>query len=81
MFDSVTIDTQIDRHRRVALSMDMIALKRGHAAATGTSFGRASARAGVAVAAHDSAAASHERGGMKLAAVLAFGQHQAASVT
>jgi hypothetical protein len=81
MFDPVTIDTQIDRLGRVAPSMDMIALKRGHAAATGTAFGRASARTGVAIAAHENPAASHERGGMKLAAVVALGQHQAASVT
>jgi hypothetical protein len=61
--------------------MNMIALKRGHAAATGTALARASARARVAVAAHKSAAAPHEGGGIELAAVLALGQHQAASVT
>jgi hypothetical protein len=73
MFDSVTIDAQVDRFGRVAASMDMIAVKRGHAAATGTVSGRASARTGDAVGAHESATASHERGGMKFATVLAFG--------
>ena len=81
MFDPVTIDTQIDCLPRIAPTMNMIALKRGYAAATGTGFGRASAGAGVAVAAHESAAARHERGGMKLAAVFALGEHQAVSVT
>jgi hypothetical protein len=81
MFDPVTIDAQVDRLGRVAASMDMIAVKRGHSAATGTASGRASACAGDAVRAHESAAAKHKRGGMKLAAILALGQHQAASVT
>jgi hypothetical protein len=81
MFDPVTIDAQIDRLARVAPSMDMIAIKRGHAAATGTAFGGASACAGDAVGAHESAAAKHKRGGMKLAAIIALGQHQAVSVT
>ena len=54
MFDPVTIDTQVDRLGRVAASMDMIAVKRGHAAATGTASGRASARTGDAVAAYES---------------------------
>jgi hypothetical protein len=81
MFDPVTIDAQVDRLGRVAASMDMIAVKRGHAAATGTASGWASTRTGDAVGAHKSAAAKHEGGGMKLAAVLALGQHQAASVT
>ena len=57
-------DTEIDRLGRVAPPMDMIALKRGHTAATGTGFGRASARTGVAVAAHESIAARHERRGI-----------------
>jgi hypothetical protein len=75
MFDPVTVDTQIGRLGRVAPSMDMIALKRSHAATTGAAFGRSAARPGVAVAAHKTAAASHERGGIKLAAVFALGQH------
>jgi hypothetical protein len=81
MFDPVTVDTQIGRLGRVASSIDMIALKRSHAAATRAAFGRATARGGIAVAAHKTIVESHERGGMKLAAVLALGQHQAASVT
>jgi hypothetical protein len=81
MLDPVTIDAEFDGLGRVAPSMDMIALKRSHAATTGTVLGRASARAGVAVAAHESVAARHERRWMKLAAVVALRQHQAASVT
>jgi hypothetical protein len=81
MFDPVTIDTEINRLGRVAPSMDMIALKRSHAVATGTAFAGASTRACVAVAAYESAAARHERGRVKLAAVLTLGQHQAAPVT
>jgi hypothetical protein len=38
MFDPVTIDAQVDRLGRVAAPMDMIAVKRGHAAATGTAL-------------------------------------------
>jgi hypothetical protein len=81
MFDPVTINAQIDRLGGIAPSMDVIVLKRGHAAATGTMFGRSTARGGVAVAAHEGVAACHERRWMKLAAVVALSQHQAASVT
>jgi hypothetical protein len=81
MFNAVTIDTQIDRLGRVAPPTNMITLKRRDAAAARAALGRTSARGAVAVAAYERAAASHEGGRMKLAAVVALGQHQAASVT
>jgi hypothetical protein len=61
--------------------MNMMALKGSDAAATGAALRRPTARGRIAVAAHNSVAASHERRRMKLAAGLALGQHQAASVT
>ena len=61
--------------------MNMMALKGSDAAATGAALVRAPARGRVAVAAHKRVPASHERRRMKLAASLAFGQHQAASIT
>jgi hypothetical protein len=81
MFDPMAVEAQINRLGRVAPAMNMMALKGSDAAATGAALGRAPARGRVAVAAHNSVAASHERRRMKLAAGIALGQHQAASVT